>query len=200
MRPVLCSGPEVPWSEASSGHPWHTWRPPSHSRPVYEARHVWTVPAWMTSTTLPRGALATAHQPHNIQLVPASEKDHGSCSFLLPHLPRPAHGGTAATCQHAQHQQDIPVHCGSLSAVSLGVWDCWITVVIDPASELIHIWSVFVRGYTDMGLCIQRPIWMPPVVIWPPQWLNQNDLQEGKGCATQSWGWGAVWAVLPGVC
>lgn len=65
-----------------------------------------------------------------------------------------------------------------------GYWSCiW--------AEHLHasLWSLFVRGYTDVGLCIQRPIWMPPTVIWPPQchWLNQNDLQEGKGCATQSW-------------
>lgn len=74
------------------------------------------VPTRITGTALPRGALATAHQPHNTPLVPVSGKPCGSCALLPSHLPRPARGGTAATWQYAQHQQGIPAHHGSLSS------------------------------------------------------------------------------------
>lgn len=151
----------------------------------------------MTGTTLPRGALATVHQPCNTQLVPASGRHCSSWAFLPSHLSRLPHRGTAATWQYASLHHGITINYGGLSspmrsAVATMPEVDGSLLVIDSLFELLCMVKCvcsWLRGCEHVPpnthLAVIWGVLVPTMPLSEPEWF-QDDLQEGKGCGTQS--------------
>lgn len=211
MRPVLCSGTKLQWLEASFGHPWHAQRPRCRSARCMKPDMCEAVPAWTPGYNASPGSFghrssAPQHPACTCRL--GNPTAAGNCS----HWPHPAHGGELLHVRMPKAGMVFPF----VMAASPRQWDelqppClrllghwWLLVL--PLSW--SVWSVFASGYVYMCLCLQkshldvtRGGLAPTVPLTESEWF-QDDLQEGKGCAIQSWVMveGTVWAVLPGEC